>query len=132
MGMPHKYNVAPAEERKALGRTFGSKAEKEYALFCETWVTQGVIKWYICQPKVWLGVPTYTYTPDFLLCPIDGDPHFVDVKGVWTPTFKRHVKMWKEHGRAQLVIVEKRGKKFVITDYVNPDYKDQPATDEDK
>ena len=130
--MAHKYKVSPAAERRALGRTFGSKAEMLYALACEQWVEDGDILWYICQPKVWLGVPTYTYTPDFLLCPKEGSPHFVDVKGVWTTAFKRHAKMWKAHGPAQLVIIERRGKKFVITDYVNPDYKDQPATEEDK
>ena len=109
-----KYKVSPPEKRTALGRTFGSQAEKRYALQLESCKTAGLVLDYICQPKIWLGVPQYTYTPDFLVClvvfggkyPGSVLPYFVDVKGFETTTFKRHKKMWAEHGALDLVIVK--------------------------
>tara|TARA_R100000697_G_scaffold25631_1_gene33870 strand:- start:3131 stop:3505 length:375 start_codon:yes stop_codon:yes gene_type:complete len=108
----NKYKVAPVEERRALGRTFASKAEKEYALMLEDWVEIGIIQDYVCQPKVWLGCHEYTYTPDFLVIPDGAGPHYVDVKGMETTSFKRTKKLWSAHGRLPLHVVKKRGKKF--------------------
>ena len=108
-----KYKVSPPDERRALGRTFGSKAEMKYALALEEMVKKELIVDYICQPKVWLGVPEYTYTPDFLVVPNQADDkqaYYVDVKGVETQSFKRHKKMWAQHGRLKLIIVKCSGK----------------------
>ena len=113
--MPGKYKVSPANERRALGRTFDSKAEMMYALNLQLMVEQELIRDYICQPKLWHGVPEYTYTPDFLVIPFTpenkegGSPYYVDVCGVMTPSKKRHMKMWKEHGRLQLLLVKHKG-----------------------
>tara|TARA_Y100000401_G_C8206035_1_gene166033 strand:- start:74 stop:445 length:372 start_codon:yes stop_codon:yes gene_type:complete len=109
--MPGKYKVSPPEERRALGRTFGSKAEMRYALTLESMKEAGLIIAYVCQPKLWLGVPEYTYTPDFIVCPSPEEgktalPYFVDVKGMETTTFKRHKKMWAKHGPLELVLVK--------------------------
>ena len=78
----------------------------------------GIIVDYICQPKVWLGCPEYTYTPDFFVVPHGAPPHYVDVKGMETTAFKRTKKMWAAHGRLNLVIVKKKGKKFETTEVI--------------
>lgn len=129
-GRQGKYKVSPPEQRTALGRTFGSQAEKRYALQLESWKSSGVIVDYICQPKVWLGSPVYTYTPDFLVIPEASQqypgsvmPHYVDVKGMETTTFKRHKKMWKAHGALDLVIVkEVAPNKFKVTERIKGSY----------
>ena len=113
-----KYNVAPAEQRRALGRTFASKAENEYALQLEMCVECGIIIDYICQPKVWLGCVEYTYSPDFLVIPEGAAPHYVDVKGMETTAFKRTKKLWAGHGRLPLHVVKKKAKGFETTEVI--------------
>ena len=110
--MANKYNVSPAGERRALGRTFDSKAEMLYALQLQRMVEGGIVQDYVCQPKLWLGVPEYTYTPDFLVVPsveAGGLPYYVDVCGGMTTSKKKHMKMWKAHGRLALVLVKHTG-----------------------
>jgi hypothetical protein len=118
-----KYKVSPPEKRRALGRTFGSQAEMRYCLQLQSWKEAGIITDYICQPKVWLGVPTYTYTPDYFVIPVGGKPHYVDVKGMETTTFKRHKKMWAEHGALDLVIVKETSpRKFKVSERLGGGY----------
>ena len=125
--MAGKYKVAPAEERKALGRTFSSKAEKEYALHLEAMVDNGILIDYVCQPRVWLGVYENVYVPDFLVIPVGASPHYVDVKGHETNKFKRDKKLWKAYGRLPLVIVKSVGKgKFKTSERI-PDVFDEGA-----
>ena len=120
-----KYKVSAPEKRTALGRTFGSQAEKRYCLQLESCKEAGVVIDYICQPKVWLGVPEYTYTPDFLVVPEGELPHYVDVKGMETTTFKRHKKMWAKHGALDLVIIkETSANKFKVTERIRGGYAD--------
>ena len=90
----------------------------EYALQLETWVELGIILDYVCQPKCWLGVVEYTYTPDFLVVPDGATPHYVDVKGMETTAFKRTKKLWAAHGRLPLHVVKKKGKKFETTEVI--------------
>ena len=117
--MAGKYKVAPPEERRAMGRTFSSKAEKEYALHLEAMVDNGIIMDYVCQPRVWLGVHENVYVPDFLVIPVGASPHYVDVKGHETNKFKRDKKLWKAYGRWPLVIVKSSGKgKFETTERI--------------
>lgn len=102
----NKYKVAPAEKRTALGRTFGSQAERRYAEMLEAMWQAGAIRDYICQPRVWLGVVENVYIPDFLVVPEGGTPYYVDVKGVQTAKFKRDKKLWAAYGRGRLEIVK--------------------------
>ena len=107
--MPRKYNkfgVAPTEKRIALGRTFGSQAERRYAELLESLWEAGVIRDYVCQPRVWLGVPENVYYPDFLVAPEGGAHYYVDVKGKETAQFKRNKVLWKKYGRARLEIIK--------------------------
>lgn len=114
--MAGKYRVAPVEERQALGRTFSSKAEKQYALHLEAMVENGIVLDYVCQPRVWLGVHENVYIPDFLVVPVGAEPHYVDVKGHETQKFKRDKKLWTSYGRLTLVIVKSDGRgKFSTT-----------------
>ena len=102
-----KYKVSPANERQFLGRTFGSKAEMQYCMMLERMVDEEIIRDYVCQPRVWLGVPENVYVPDFLVVPVGAPPHYVDVKGVETQKFKRDKKLWKQYGRLPLHIVKR-------------------------
>lgn len=105
----HKYKTSPASERQYLGRTFGSKAEMQYCMMLERMVDEEIILDYVCQPKVWLGVPENVYIPDFLVLPVGAPAHYVDVKGVETSKFKRDKKLWARYGRLALHIVKSQG-----------------------
>jgi hypothetical protein len=115
-----KYRVAPANERQYLGRTFGSKAEREYCQQLELEVGMGEINSYVCQPRIWLGVPENVYIPDFLIIPFHRDewPYYIDVKGVETAKFKRDKKLWVKYARLDLHVVKKKGTRFVTTEIV--------------
>jgi hypothetical protein len=117
----NKFNTSPAEDRRYLGRTFGSKAEMRYAHLLEWWVSEGILHTYICQPSTWLGVPENTYKPDFLVVPVGATPHFVEVKGMETGPWKRNKKLWAKYGRLPLHIVKARGAmKFETVEVIEP------------
>ena len=111
-----KYKVSPPDERRYLGRTFGSKAEMLYCVMLEMMVEQEIIRDYVCQPKVWLGVPENVYVPDFLVIPVGAPPHYVDVKGLEPAKFKRDTTLWKTYGRLALHIVKRKGSKFITSE----------------
>lgn len=116
-----KYKVAPPEERRYLGRTFGSKAEREYCELLELELTMGEINSYICQPRIWLGVPENVYIPDFLVIPrnIGERPYYIDVKGMETSKFRRDKKLWKQYASLDLHVVKKKGSKFVTSEIID-------------
>lgn len=115
----HKYKTSPASERQFLGRTFGSKAEMQYCVMLERMIEEEIIRDYVCQPRVWLGVPENVYVPDFLVIPVDHHPHYVDVKGVETAKFKRDKKLWASYGRCPLHIVKRlKNAKFKTTEVI--------------
>ncbi len=116
-----KYKVSPANERQYLGRTFGSKAEMEYCKMLEDSVKTGSIMDYICQPRVWLGVPENVYVPDFFVIPHPsiGMGWYVDVKGVETAKFKKDKKLWAAYGRGKLKIVKRQGSGFKEVEVIN-------------
>ena len=121
--MRNKYKVSPPEKRRALGRTFGSQAEKRYAVMLEACVECEAIFDYICQPKVWLGVPVNIYVPDFLVVPSGATPYYVDVKGMESAKFMRDKKLWKQYGRLTLHIVkEKRPSVFETVELIGGGY----------
>tara|TARA_Y100001963_G_scaffold47097_1_gene66425 strand:+ start:1214 stop:1570 length:357 start_codon:yes stop_codon:yes gene_type:complete len=114
-----KYKVAPSDQRRADGRTFGSKAEKDYYLELKAGREAGIYHEVVCQPKVHL-VEGYNVVWDFLVVPVVAAPFYVDVKGVETAMFKRHKKMWLAHGWLDLHIVKRSGRKFTTTEVVSP------------
>jgi len=120
--MPGKYKVSPAKDRRAMGRTFGSRAEMRYALYLEEAYEAGFVLDYICQPRIWLGVPENVYVPDFFVVPgCSILPHYIDVKGMRTAKFKRDVKLFKEYGRSKLIIVkETSAHKFKTVEIITP------------
>ena len=112
----NKYNAKRTEHN---GRTYASKAEAEYAATLDALQAAGEVVCWIPQPKFPL-VPGYTYTPDFLVIRRDKlvsneytiltiTVEAVEVKGRDTTLFRRHVEMWRQHGRIPLRIV-RRGK----------------------
>jgi hypothetical protein len=115
----NKYKVAPSEQRRADGRTFGSKAEKDYWLELKLGRVNGIYWDVLCQPKVNL-VEGYSVVWDFLVVPVGDPPFYVDVKGVETTMFKRHKKMWQAHGWLDLHVVKRSGRKFKTTEVVSP------------
>lgn len=112
-----KYRVAPPDQRRAFGRTYASKAEKEYAEWLYRAVALREVRLVLEQVSVWLGVPENTYRPDFFVVNGDGSHEFIDVKGVETAAFRRIVRLWESYGPCGLRIVKKKGKQFV-TAYV--------------
>jgi predicted RecB family nuclease len=112
-----KFNVSPPDQRRAFGRTYASKAEKEYAEFLYRAVALRDVRLVLEQVGVWLGVPENTYRPDFFVVNGDGSYEFVDVKGVETPAFKRIVRLWESYGPCSLRVIRKKGKSFA-TAYV--------------
>ena len=116
-----KYNVSPPEERRFYGRTYASKAEREYAQSLFKMREDGLIAEFTEQPTCRLGVAENVYRPDFLVLPSDqkSQPFFVDVKGQETTAFKRNKKLWASHGWLDLCVVKKYGGKFITTEVVH-------------
>ena len=114
----NKFRVAPADQRKFLGKTYPSKAEMLYAVELQHLLDAGLIIEYVEQPKLWLGVPENKYIPDFLVIPRDGIPYYVDVKGIETPVFKKNKRLWRSYGRLQLFLVKRKGTKFEVYEVV--------------
>ena len=120
----NKYNVSPSDQRQAIGRTFDSKMEKEYAERLQMLLEAGVIAEFSCQTTVhMLGCKENKFKPDFLVIPAPEDgrfPYYVEVKGRETQQWKTHKKLWAEYGRLELVVVKKKGKEFVETETITP------------
>tara|TARA_B100001059_G_scaffold76184_1_gene73761 strand:- start:7718 stop:8104 length:387 start_codon:yes stop_codon:yes gene_type:complete len=120
----NKHNVSPSEQRRSLGRTFDSKAEKEYAERLQLLLDSGVIAEFNCQvPVHCLGCPENKFKPDFLVIPSPEDgrfPYYVEVKGFETPQWKTTKTLWEAYGRLELVVVKKRGKDFYEYETITP------------
>jgi hypothetical protein len=114
-----KYKVSPPDQRRLYGRTYGSKAEMEYAKLLYGLREMGDIIDFVQQPRLWLGVPENIYVPDFLVIPNGRKPHYIDVKGVETQKFKRDKKLWASYGWLDLHIVKRKGKNFSTTEVVH-------------
>jgi hypothetical protein len=117
----HKYSVAPKKDRTWNGRTYDSKAEREYAQCLDALKQDAQIIEYIHQPRLWLGVPENIYVPDFFVVPTAGPPYYVDVKGMETQAFKRVKKLWAKYGDLDLVIIKRKGPaKFKVAETIHP------------
>lgn len=97
-----KFGRVPPAQRRWNGRTYGSKAEMQYAQQLALDPDALVI---IDQPKLRLGVAENVYVPDFFVLRESSGPEYVDVKGHETAKFKRDKKLWRQHGRVPLRIV---------------------------
>jgi hypothetical protein len=118
--MAGKYKVSPPAERRLNGRTYGSKAEMEYAQLLYLMRDGGDIKDFVQQPRLWLGVPENIYIPDFLVIPKESfDPYYIDIKGMETQKFRRDKKLWASYGWLNLHVIKKQGKKFKTTEVVH-------------
>lgn len=102
----NKYGVAAPSKRRMGGRTYGSKAEMEYAQRLEIERAAGEVLLFLEQVKVRLGVPENVYVPDFFVITRGGFFHFVEVKGKATPKWRRDMKLWAAYGPATLVVVD--------------------------
>ena len=122
MTKKNKYNVSPPEDRRYNGRTYASKAEMRYAMLLYQLRDNGDIIDFVEQPRLWLGVPENKYVPDFLVIPessISVYPHYVDVKGFYTPAFKRVVKLWKAYGILDLVVIKPTKTSFKTAEVID-------------
>ena len=125
--MRNKYKVSPADQRRFNGRTYGSKAEMAYAKLLFNDRLQCDVVDYVEQPRLWLGVPENVYVPDFFIVPRDGQPYYVDVKGVETQKFKRDKKLWRSYGYLDLHVIKSSGKKFKTTEVIEGGQKIEPT-----
>ena len=124
--MTNKYNTSPPEQRRYNGRTYASKAEMRYAKYLYQMRDDKLIVDFVEQPRLWLGVPENIYVPDFLVIP-EGDgsypgsllPYYVDVKGYYTPKFKRTIKLWRAYGILDLVVVKATKTSFKTTEVID-------------
>jgi len=124
----NKFNVAPVDQRKWMGRTWASKAEKERAMELQLLKEAGEILEYTCQPKFYLPDETSVYVADFQVVAeiiddycfrIGFDVWIEDVKGRETPKFRADKKRWKKHGKLPLHILKRSGRRWK-TEIINP------------
>lgn len=109
-GRRHKYNVSAPEARTWRERTYASKAEMLYAQLLNLELDDGQLIEIVEQPRIRLG-PDFVYVPDFLVIPSgNGEPWYVDVKGVQTPQFRKAKKLWAKYGRLSLCVMKQAGK----------------------
>lgn len=101
-----KFNVAPKEDRKFLGRTWDSKAEMLYAQELDLMKRGGAILAYAIQPLVILSGDV-RYRPDFLVIEKE-DAYYVDVKGAETERFRVIKQLWPTTQALQLRIVKRK------------------------
>lgn len=118
-GGRNKYRVSAPSERTYRGKTYDSKAERDYA--AGVWALLGTEYLEIVeQPRLFLGVRENVYVPDFLLIPAAGEAHYVDVKGAETQKFAKDKRLYLEYGRLPLVIVARVKGRFVVRERIFP------------
>lgn len=108
----NKYHAIRTEYN---GIHYASKAEARRAAELDMLKRAGKIKWWIGQPRFFLGCPENKYVADFLVCEKDGTCHVEDVKGRETRKFKHDVKLWKKYGELPLMILTTKGKRWETT-----------------
>lgn len=103
------------------GRRFDSRAEAAYAKILQLRLMRGSLITVVCQPAIDLGDhPTeyLRYIPDFLVVPMNGMAHYVDVKGKETAKFRDVRKWWHVHGPADLVVVRLERGTFIVSEII--------------
>lgn len=99
----HKYNAVRTDYN---GRNYGSKLEAAYAVRLDQRVAAGEVVFYLWQVPFHLpgGV---RYVVDFQEFHADGTVHFIDVKGMVTPTFTMKKKMVEDLYPVEIEVVKK-------------------------
>lgn len=99
---PSKYRAVPTMYG---GVRYASKAEAARAAELDVMVECGQIRWWIGQPTFRLGTALNVYKADALVVGNGRNNVYVeDVKGAWTPKFKKDVKLWEAFGPCDLHI----------------------------
>lgn len=99
------------------GRMFDSKAEAERAAVLDLLKTSELIRDWQPQVTFQLG-PDHSYRVDFLVWLPDGTTHAEDVKGVETPAFKRHKKLWRKYGPCDLKVIYRKHTETITPDWL--------------
>ncbi|MHC4405597.1 MAG: DUF1064 domain-containing protein [Planctomycetota bacterium] len=110
IGKQHKYG---ARRTKHNGEWYDSKAEAEYAAMLDLQLDAHDIKSYERQVKIPLGADD-SLRVDFVVTEWH-DMYAVDVKGVETPDFRRKAKLWRDYGTMDLLVMKRKGGKWVPT-----------------
>lgn len=110
VGRQHKYHAKPTDYG---GVRYDSKAEAEYAAMLDLQLATHDIRGWERQVEFPLGRHD-SLRVDFVVTEWH-DEYAVDVKGMWVPEFKRKVKLWREYGTLDLLIMERKGKKWIPT-----------------
>lgn len=121
VGMIHatRRNKYSAQKTPYNGVVYASKAEARRAEYLDMLVRGGAIRWWLGQPRFYLGVAENKYVADFLVMGIDGE-WVEDVKGAETPKFKRDKKLWSAFGPCPLHVVKAKGDRWETTEIVKP------------
>ena len=106
----HKYRAAPTDYG---GVRYDSKAEAEYAMTLDLLLRAREIKDWDRQVKIPLGDDD-SLRVDFVVTEWH-DVYAVDVKGVETADFKRKAKLWKKYGTMDLLVMKRKGGKWLPT-----------------
>jgi hypothetical protein len=114
----NKYGVRVDEAGKRArthnGIVYDSQAEMKRAAQLDIELAAGVIRGWLRQTTVMLGVPENRYTVDFVVVGLDGVCWAEDVKGHETASFKRNKKLWARYGPMPLHVLGRR-ERYVIT-----------------
>lgn len=100
------------------GVTYGSKAEAERAAELDLLVRSGEVRTWIGQPKFRLGDAINVYVADFLVATAAGEVWAEDVKGRETSKFRRDKRLWKKHGRIELRVIRREGRRLVVSEII--------------
>jgi hypothetical protein len=113
--MSAKYRNVPTVYN---GVRYQSKAEAARAAELDRMVKEGLIRWWVGQPRFRLGCPENVYVADFLVVGLEGNGVWVeDVKGIETAKFQRDKKLWFRYGPTNLWII----RKGIAVEAVKPD-----------
>lgn len=112
MRKPHKYGVAPKEQRTYSGVVYDSKAEGARAAELDLLVRVGDVPRYERQCEIALG-PDFGTVVDFIVW-TRGGRHVEEVKGKETPRFRQVRRLWKKYGPMPMHILKRRGKGWKV------------------
>jgi len=109
---PSKFNAQPTVFN---GVRYDSKSEARYAAVLDLAEQAGQLLVVSRQVPFWLGTELPTkYVADWVLFEA-GSLYAADLKGVWTPQFRRVVKAWRRFGKMSLRILDLKGN---VTDII--------------
>jgi hypothetical protein len=115
-----QYSTAPKRQKYnavrcvgPLGELYDSKAERDYArILFEKDEALELIAWSWAPRFVLQDEPLITYRPDFVVWPLEGGMHVVDVKGHAARDFSLRVRLWKSRYPNVPLCVVKNGEEI--------------------